>query len=164
MNNCVIIIQWYNNFQGPFQVIICFQPLSPWLPQVCARVPSHFSHTLLCDPMDCSSPRLLCPWASPRQEYWSGSPCPPPGGVFLTQGSNPCFLGFLHWHAGSLPLTPPGKSNELYTVTPTKKKVKKTATGQVHAALTVPWHSSSPASIAAPRDKQRTSWRDHGPL
>ena len=23
--------------------------------------------------------RLLCPWDSPRQEYWSGLPCPPPG-------------------------------------------------------------------------------------
>ena len=59
-------------------------------------------------------------------------------GVFLTQGSNPCFLGFLHQHAGSLPLMPPGKSNELYTVTPTKKKVKKTAAGQAHTALTMP--------------------------
>ena len=23
--------------------------------------------------------RLLCPWGFPRQEYWSGLPCPPPG-------------------------------------------------------------------------------------
>ena len=23
--------------------------------------------------------RLLCPWGFSRQEYWSGSPCPPPG-------------------------------------------------------------------------------------
>ena len=23
--------------------------------------------------------RLLCPWGFPRQEYWSGVPCPPPG-------------------------------------------------------------------------------------
>ena len=22
---------------------------------------------------------LLCPWDSPRQKYWSGLPCPPPG-------------------------------------------------------------------------------------
>ena len=22
---------------------------------------------------------LLCPWGYPRQEYWSGLPCPPPG-------------------------------------------------------------------------------------
>ena len=23
--------------------------------------------------------RLLCPWGFSRQEFWSGSPCPPPG-------------------------------------------------------------------------------------
>ena len=27
----------------------------------------------------------------PRQEYWSGLPCPPPG-IFLTQGLNPSLL------------------------------------------------------------------------
>ena len=30
-------------------------------------------------------------------------------GIFLTQGSNLCFLGLLHWRADSLPLVPPGK-------------------------------------------------------
>ena len=50
----------------------------------------------------------------PRQEYWSGLPCPPPGdlpdaGICPTQGSNPCLLGLLHWPASSLPLAPPGK-------------------------------------------------------
>ena len=44
-----------------------------------------------------------------RQERWRGLPCPPPG-IFPTQGSNPCILGFLHWQAGSLPLAPPRKS------------------------------------------------------
>src|SRR5574337_949145 len=34
---------------------------------------------ILCDPMDCSPDRLLCPWGFSRQEYWSGLPCPPPG-------------------------------------------------------------------------------------
>ena len=43
-----------------------------------------------------------------RQEYWSGLPCPPPG-IFLTQGSNLCLQHLLHWQAGSLSLTPPGK-------------------------------------------------------
>ena len=28
-------------------------------------------------------------------------------GFFLTQGSNPCLLGLLHWQMGSLPLAPP---------------------------------------------------------
>ena len=30
-------------------------------------------------------------------------------GIFPTQGSNPCLLCLLHWHAGSLPLVLPGK-------------------------------------------------------
>ena len=33
----------------------------------------------LSDPVDCSPPRLLCPWGFSRQEYWSGLPCPLPG-------------------------------------------------------------------------------------
>ena len=35
----------------------------------------------------------------PRQDYWSGLPCPSPG-IFPTQGSNPHLL---RWQAGSLP-------------------------------------------------------------
>ena len=34
--------------------------------------------------------RLLCPWDSSRQEYWSGLPFSPPGD--LTQRLNPCFI------------------------------------------------------------------------
>ena len=42
----------------------------------------------LCDPIDHQAPlsigffratRVLCPWDSPGQEYWSGLPCSPPG-------------------------------------------------------------------------------------
>ena len=33
----------------------------------------------LCDPVDCSPPRFLCPWGFSRQESWSGLPCPSPG-------------------------------------------------------------------------------------
>ena len=32
----------------------------------------------LCDPMDCSLPDSSLLGDSPRQEYWSGLPCPPP--------------------------------------------------------------------------------------
>ena len=41
-----------------------------------------------------------------RQEYWDGFPCPPPGDL-----PNPGikFTSFLYWHAGFLPLAPPGK-------------------------------------------------------
>ena len=34
-------------------------------------------------------------------------------GVFLTQGSNLCLLGLLHWQADSLPLVPLGKPKEI---------------------------------------------------
>ena len=41
-----------------------------------------------------------------KQEYWSESPCPPPGDL---PGPGIESLCFLHWQAGSLPLVPPGK-------------------------------------------------------
>ena len=77
-------------------------------------------------------------------------------GVFLTQGSNPCFLGFLHWHAGSLPLTPPGKSNELYTVTPTKKSQEDShwpGSRSTHRALTQPIPSVHRSTQGQAEDK-----------
>ena len=43
-----------------------------------------------------------------RKEYWSGLPFPSSGGV-QSHGLNPCFLCFLHWQMGSLPLVSPGK-------------------------------------------------------
>ena len=69
----------------------------------------------LCDPMDCSPARLLCPWNFSRQEYWSGLPFPPPGD-FHDPRMNLHLLSLLHWQADSLPLAPPGK--------PTNKKKK----------------------------------------
>ena len=33
-------------------------------------------------------------------------------GIFPAQGSNPCLLGFLHWQAGSLPLSDPGRHTQ----------------------------------------------------
>ena len=47
----------------------------------------------------------------PRQEYWSGLPCLPPG-VFPTQGWNLCLL---YWQAGPLPLSHRGKIKMLTT-------------------------------------------------
>ena len=46
-----------------------------------------------------------------RQEYWSGLPCPSPGDL-PDPGTEPRSI-YLHWQAGSLPLTPPGKSQPL---------------------------------------------------
>ena len=42
----------------------------------------------------------------PRQEYWSGLPCPPPG-IFLTQGSNSLMSPALQ--VNSLPTEPQRK-------------------------------------------------------
>ena len=59
------------------------------------------------------------------QQWWSGLPFPLQG-IFLTQGLNPCLLGFLHWQADSLPLVPPGN--------PYKKHTKK------HTTLVASFH------------------------
>ena len=58
---------------------------------VCVQVKSLYSCPTLCNSMDCSLPRLLCPVGFSRQEYWSGWPCPS-SGIFPTQGSNPGLL------------------------------------------------------------------------
>ena len=50
-----------------------------------------------------------------RQEYWSGLPCPPPGDLPHPESSL-SLLHLRHWQAGSLPLTPPGKT--FRTLTP----------------------------------------------
>ena len=42
-----------------------------------------------------------------RQEYWSGLPCPPPGG--LPHPGTETMSCLLLWQAGSLLLAPPGK-------------------------------------------------------
>ena len=55
--------------------------------------------------MDCVARQSPLSMRFSRQEYWSGLPFPTPG-IFLTQGSNPCFL---HWQADSLPLRPQGR-------------------------------------------------------
>ena len=58
---------------------------------------------ILCNPRD-SSPFLSMEF--PRQEYWSLLLFPPLGGIFLTQGLNPCLLHLLPWQEGSLPAEP----------------------------------------------------------
>ena len=58
--------------------------------------------------MDCSPPAALFMELS-KWEYWNRLPRPPQR-LFLTRGSNPHLLGFLHWLAGSWPPAPPGKT------------------------------------------------------
>ena len=66
------------------------------------------------DPMDYSLPgSSVCGFS--RREYWSGSLCPPPGGL-SDPGVEPHLFCFLHWQAGSLPLAPPGMPVDLLVV------------------------------------------------
>ena len=68
---------------------------------------------ILWGPMNCSLPKLLCPWNFPgknsgvRHHFLHQ-------GIFLTQGSNPTLLRLLRWQVDSLPLVPPGKPQKWY--------------------------------------------------
>ena len=75
---------------------------------VCMCMLSHFSHVQLFATPWTIAPRLLCPWDSPGKNTGVGCHALLQG-IFLTQGSNPYLLCFLHWQAGSLLLVPPGK-------------------------------------------------------
>ena len=72
------------------------------------RAKSFQSCPTLCHPMDCGPPGSSGHGDSPRQEYWSGLPCPPPGGL-PDPGIEPVSLTSLAWQVGSLALVPPGK-------------------------------------------------------
>ena len=52
-----------------------------------------------------SPTRRLCLWGFPRQEYWSGLPCPPTGDL-PNPGIQPRYPAL---QADSLPSEPPGK-------------------------------------------------------
>ena len=82
---------------------------------------SHFSCICLCNPRDyiaCQAPLSM---GFSRQEYWSGLPCPPPGGL-PDPGIKPTSLSLLHWQGGSLPLDPLGKPWWLLKIRQKKKK------------------------------------------
>ena len=61
----------------------------------------------LCDPMDCSATVSLS-MGFPRQEYWSGLPCPSIGELPDPRIAS----GSLALQADSLPAEPPGKPNQ----------------------------------------------------
>ena len=62
----------------------------------------------------------------PRQEYWSGLPCPPRGDL-PHPGIEPSSLKSPHWQVGSLPLVPPGKPHLICTLSLKKSlQIKKT--------------------------------------
>ena len=74
---------------------------------VCARAKS-FQSCLTLQPYGLQPTRFLCPWGFSRWEYWSGSPCAPPGNL-PNLGIKPHLIHLLYWQAGFLPLVPPGK-------------------------------------------------------
>ena len=57
--------------------------------------------------------RLLCPWDSVGKNTGVGCQFLLQG-IFLTQGSNACFLCLLHWQVDSLLTAPPGKPLHQY--------------------------------------------------
>ena len=68
----------------------------------CVHSKSLQSCLTLCSSVGCT------PWYSPGVNTWVGCHFLLQG-TFLTPGSNPCLLPFLHYQVGSLPLAPPGK-------------------------------------------------------
>ena len=109
-----------------------------WWCVLCAK--SFEPCLILCDPMDCS------PSGSPvhgilQQEYWSGSPCPPPGGP-PDPGIKTMSLMSPALAAGSLPLAPPGKPPRQFTYWQISSQrqsfwiVRKTLDFRPHSALT----------------------------
>ena len=67
---------------------------------LCAVVQSCLT---ICDPIDCSTTGSSVHGDSPGKNIGVGFHVLLQGS-FLTQGSNPSFLRFLHWQASSLPL------------------------------------------------------------
>ena len=65
-----------------------------WLPWVCARVLSLFSHVWLFATLWNVARQTPLTMRFPRQEYWSGLPCPPPGSL-ADPGIEPTSLTFL---------------------------------------------------------------------
>ena len=100
--------------QYPFQELVALHSFTskfviPKSRTKCACMLSCFSHVQLFATQWTVAFQAPLSMGFSRQEYWSGWPCSSPGDLPY-QGSNPCLLSLLHWHLGSLPLVPPGKS------------------------------------------------------
>ena len=66
------------------------------------------SRLTLCNCMDCVALQAPLSMEFPRQEFWSGVPCPPPGDL-ANPGIEPASPVSPTLQAGSLSLGPPGK-------------------------------------------------------
>ena len=82
----------------------------------CALLCSVISHAQLF--MTPWTVKLLCPWGFSRQEYWSGLPYPPPGGL----PNSGIELGSPALQADSLPAKLPGKHIYTYVYICTEKQ------------------------------------------
>ena len=109
---------------------------------MCACVLSRSVVSNFLRPHGLQPPRLLCPWDSPGKNTGVGCHALLQG-IFLTQGSNPNLLCFLHWQARSLPLGPPGKSKmiplQLLKVSITGLLEKAMAPHSSSLAWKIPW-------------------------
>ena len=96
-----------------YRIFYCFLfQKFPFCPPNKMKVLVTQSYLTLCDPMDCNPPgSSVHGILQARILEWVAMPSS--GGVFPTQGSNPCLLHPLHWRAGSLPLVPPGKPQKV---------------------------------------------------
>ena len=116
---------------------------------------SYFSHVQLFDslqPYGLQTIRLLCPWNPPGKNTGVGSHDLLQG-IFPTQGSNQCFLCFLHRQAGSLPL----RNDISY-----KEKVKMGDTDSYcHGGQGGPMEEAG-LKLSPPRDKLQMSEQDEG--
>ena len=89
---------------GLFGLAVCWAhtksaPLDRWWPGCACTLKKKVlvaqSCLTLCDPMDCSPARLLCPWDFPGKNNGVGSPSLLQG-IFLTQESNPGLLNCMY--------------------------------------------------------------------
>ena len=76
------------------------------------------SCSILCDPMNCSLTRLLCPWDFPGEKTEVGCHILLHG-LFPTHGLNPCLLYIFHGYVNSLSLRHLGNLSEFTQFCPT---------------------------------------------
>ena len=72
-------------------------------------MPSHFSCVQLYATLWTTARQAPLSLEFSRQECWSGLPCSPPGDLPHPEIEPASLQSLLQWHAGSLPLMPPGK-------------------------------------------------------
>ena len=87
------IAWWLDIFNiSSFHIYVCMHTHThthTYIYRTCMCVLNCFSHVQLFATLWTIVHRLLCPWDSPRQEYWSGLPFPSPGDFPKPPGVQP---------------------------------------------------------------------------